>query len=226
MGRRLNLTEVQLRRIVCEASYWEADPPSHLGRFAFAPQREEQGIPPEENLPVEDRILHDLQQYIKTSGRDPSPEAVDALLRILESGEYPDVFLRPDRDDALYRGMRLGEEAMGRLAAAMGMDIDDLEEGGEYPVSFAFKPLPGRVATSWSLSRESAEEFTDAPAGRKSPEREFGVLLGAWAGDNPGRLLDLDVLYGVTGMRAYRPEREVMAFGDVKVSGVTIVYIA
>ena len=224
MGRRLNLTEVQLRRIVREASYWEADPPSHLGRFAFAPQREEQGIPPEENLPVEDRILHDLQQYIKTSGRDPSPEAVDALLRILESGEYPDVFLRPDRDDALYRGMSLGEEAMGRLAAAMGMDIDDLEEGGEYPVSFAFKPLPGRVATSWSLSRESAEEFTDNTD--YSSDLVYGVLLGARAGDNPGRLLDLDVLYGVTGMRAYRPEREVMAFGDVKVSGVTIVYIA
>jgi hypothetical protein len=209
---------------VREASYWEADPPSHLGRFAFAPQREEQGIPPEENLPVEDRILHDLQQYIKTSGRDPSPEAVDALLRILESGEYPDVFLRPDRDDALYRGMSLGEEAMGRLAAAMGMDIDDLEEGGEYPVSFAFKPLPGRVATSWSLSRESAEEFTDNTD--YSSDLVYGVLLGARAGDNPGRLLDLDVLYGVTGMRAYRPEREVMAFGDVKVSGVTIVYIA
>jgi hypothetical protein len=208
--------------MVRESSYWEADPPSHLGRFAFAPQRAGQGVPPEENLPVEDRILKDLKQYIFSSGRDLS-QAVDTLLRILESGEYPDVFIRPDRDAALYRGMSLGDEAMGRLASAIGMDIEDLEEGGEYPVSFTFKPLPGRVATSWSLSREAAEEFTDNTD--DSSDRVFGILLGAWAGDNPGRLLDLDELYGITDMKTFRPEQEVVGFGDIRVSGITVVYI-
>lgn len=221
------MSRSQLRRILREAEYWEADPPSHLGRFAFAPQRSKEGVPHESNLPVESRLLRGIRDYIISAERSISPDALDALLDVLRSKEYPDVFLQPTPDTMVFRGMHLGDEAMGQLARAMGMDPEDEgygTPGVKYPVSFTFKPLTGRIATSWSRSMESAEEFTDNTD--YSSDRVFGVVLSARAGDNPGKLLDLERIYKIADRMDFSPEREVMGFGDIRVSGLTIVYIA
>lgn len=232
-SRRLMMTKAQLQRLIAEAGsvyaprgtskYYSADPPSHLGRIAFAPQRSHRGVPAEVNLPVEDKLLRDLRQYITYSGSDLDGDAVGLLRKIIAKDEYSDVIVEPSSDAILYRGLVLPETAADKLASSMGLELSDLEEGERYDAGFVFHPWEGIAATSWTASERVARSFASRPQyGRRPGERTYAVVLEARAADNKDRFLDLSVLYEVTGLQAYDHEQEVMGFGDIRVSGVFV----
>lgn len=228
--RRLILSGNQLRRIVGKLAeeVYVAYPPSVLGRIAFSPQRQqwEEDVPPEDNLPIEDKLLKDLRAYINSPADSLDAEAVSTIRKILDRHEYHDVIEQPPFNDYVYRGMDLDATAMQELCWDAGLDINRLEEGGEYKVRFDFKPRPGKPATSWTTNENIARDFARRPSrDREWNVKWYGVVLEARVGDSPNSFLSLDRLYRLASAANYRHEAEVLGLGQIWVRRIKVVKI-
>lgn len=227
--RRTIVTERQLRRIVrtLVEKVYIAQPPSVLGRVAFAPQRSwEDGVPPEDNLPVEDKLLEELQDYIWLSGGNLDDEAVEVLRRVMSRDEYGDVIIEPPPGATIYRGLALSEAAMEELCEEAGLDIGEMAASTNHRAAFEFSPKPGIETTSWTTDRNVALDFARNPNHmRHSKKKTYNVVLVARAGDNPDRFLDLRRIYHVAKSARYDHEAEVIGFGRIRVSEVQVVGI-
>lgn len=203
--------------------YYEADPPSILGKIAFAPQRKGDGVPPEDNLDLENSMIKDFNEYINTSGRDLDSKTLKALQYIISKNEYDDVVMEPEPSDQLHRGMVLPTEAMEKLAERAGLDMDEIRAGSKYEVDFVFQPRPGIMATSWSFDPKVAAGFSRRPASSKG--KFYSIILNARASNNPNKFVDINPLYDVVKAEHMSGEKEAIGLGDIKVSFFEIVNI-
>lgn len=204
--------------------YYEADPPSSLGRIAFAPQRKNRGIPHEDNLPAEQKLVDDLREYINQAGKDLSDDSVKILLDILKNDTYSDVILEPSPSSLLYRGILVSEKLMEKICEDAGIDINDIGRGAEYRVDYVFQPKKGFTATSWTSYEKIAEDFTINPSlAYDIGGNVYGIVMTAKASDNPDKFLDLQKLYDISNTSNYAREEETVAFGDIKINKISIV---
>jgi hypothetical protein len=203
--------------------YYEADPPSILGKIAFAPQRSGDGVPSEDNLDLENSMIKDFNEYINTSGRDLDAKTLKALQHIISKNEYDDVVMEPEPGDQLYRGMVLPSEAMEKLADRAGLDMEEIRNGGKYEVNFTFQPRSGIMATSWSFDPKVAAGFSRRPASSKG--KFYSIILTAQASKNPNKFVDINPLYDVVKAEHMSGEKEAIGLGDIAVSSFIVVNI-
>ena len=229
--RRITINESQLHGLIRKLAeeVYVADPPSVLGRVAFSPQRQRWGeeVPNEDNVPVEDKILKDLGTYISAAGRSLDGEMVTMLRKILNNHEYRDVIAPPRANTYVYRGIELTVQGMQELCWDAGLNINYLQAGESYRVSFDFKPRAGKLTTSWTTDENIAKEFAVKHSGIWARnEKTYNVILVALAGDSPSRFLDLDRFYRLANnVEGYRREAEVLAFGQIWVRRIIVLDI-
>ena len=197
------MKNVEIFQRVYERILREAD----LGDIEFSPNRTDGVSNDEPNTPEEEELYNDLKYWvIAERASDTLPDTVKTLL---DDPKYNHFFIPPRSDETMYRGVGLTaselQDLIGRPPGAKGT------ANGKFKIDL-IKPV-----ASWTRNYNVAEYF----AGAGAVHGRYCVVLTARAGDNPGQLLDLEVIVKkIDRLASWAYEEEILALGEVTAIGV------
>lgn len=188
--------------------YGEAPKKAPLGMIAFAGER--RGVPYEVDTQREEELFHNLQSYISGDhGQRLSNKDINDIKKFIDAGWYQQTFLLP-KYPVIYRGMAVSKEW---LVKALGMKkSSEVLKRGTKQASFTFSPKLN--ASSWTSSVNVANDFA---FDNQTMNRNYIVTLYARTQTNNGNLLDCKGLYDLRRLQIFSKEKEVIAFGKIKV---------
>ena len=183
---------------------------------------------------IEEELYRQLHNHF--GARAPlSPEAVDAIKKILQSDSYPNIFKRCE-NGTVYRGMKLSLSWIEKYAPEALRNLPDKVDIVDWqppidinPITYTSQGKFGNVS-SWTYSVKEAKEFTKRWSYKWSTGRipvilhsscdsgyfmytnEFGKYKG-------GRYKDD---FGIKSLNPNAHEREVLLFGDCIVSSIQV----
>ena len=218
-----------------------------MGKYAFPgnrmfgedwPEHWPKNAGEEPNTPTESMVFVGLRDFLDKHGVLSTPVA-KAIIGFIRDGKYPEALQIYDKTPTLFRGMNVTEEWL-RKRNPLAADIVDRvasewsrERKGGYklvptePFTFVRKggapPFLGKgpltaegEGSSWTNDLTTARRF--ALAGWS--QGEGGVILDASTADN--MFLDIQPLRAYGDIVTYREENEVIALGEVTVSGIRV----
>lgn len=179
-----------------------------LGQIAFADERK--GAPWEPDTKEEARLAAALSRHV-LDNVPLSPGDAEAIRGFLKKGWYGEVFKEPEVD-TVYRGMSV---PLAWLKKATGMTTAEIRgsKSGRGTVEARMKYTPRKGASSWSTSKTTARDFSV-----RGGVAEYGIVMHAAAGDNPGRfVIGKGGLYRVEPLDDYASEKEAVGLGTIRV---------
>ena len=204
----------------------EAPDDAILGNYAFATSRE--GVPPEVNTKVEDKLEKELTTHF-VNNMHMSAKSGQALKTSLENDWYEKILSEPKRA-TVYRGIKVSEAWMIKnigkdwyeqfaktsFKAPTGHDTQ-----GRLKTDMVLRPKTGDASsavTSWTNNFNLAAYF----AFKANPGMEGGgVILCAAIKDNPNQFIDAAKgLYSIDGNDEFAHEEEVLGIGSIKISHI------
>ena len=222
---RIKISESNLRRAVGKLLNEITiddfpNPPArkpHLGRIAFADQRED--LPPniEPNTEFERMLFSSIENAVMANGA-LSDEEISAIRSFIRSNHYSDVFSLTTAP-VLYRGLFMDRQLAQEYLALSDEDMP--EPGSGVRTVKASKRIKSinfeerGPISSWADSYEPALWFATQPNLDLEPD-SYGVVLKARLSDNKNLFLDLHKLIKQF-FKGFAHQREHLAFGDVKI---------
>ena len=204
----------------------EAPDDAILGNYAFANSRE--GVPPEVNTKVEDKLEKELTTHF-VNNMHMSAKSGQALKTSLENDWYEKILAEP-KQATVYRGIKVSEAWMIKnigkdwyeqfaktsFKAPTGHDTQ-----GRLKTDMVLRPKTGDASsavTSWTNNFNLAAYF----AFKANPGMEGGgVILCAAIKDNPNQFIDAAKgLYSIDGNDEFAHEEEVLGIGSIKISHI------
>ena len=204
----MSLYESVLKRLLKEAQL-------DLGDVQFSPNRTDGALRSEPNTPDEERIFRALKGWVSSATVDPND--INDIKNLMSSPKYGKFFKEPPRDAEVYRGIKVTQEV---IAGWSGMPVDVLKDEDDADANFTInlKDSSGGFA-SWTHDLSVAEDFAWG-SGKATKRGNYGVVLVASVGVNPGTFLDFhDMRTKLSGFPVSSTwEQEVLALGPVRVS--------
>ena len=209
-----------------------------MGKYAFPanrmfgedwPEHWPKDAGEEPDTPTERMIFAGLRNFLKDHGVLSTPVAT-AIIGFIRDGKYPEALQIYDRTPTLFRGMNVTEPWLRERNSLAADIVDEVEMSwvpgrkGDYklvptePFTFVRKgeQRAEGEGSSWTYEMRVARRF--ALAGW-SNERG-GVILEANTADN--MFLDTQPLRAYGDIVTFREENEVIALGEVTVSGIWV----
>jgi hypothetical protein len=184
----------------------EAPDTAPLQKYAFADQRPD--VPDEPNTSDEEQLFADLKRHFNDNV-PVDKKSSQEIKGFLNNDMYGTVFHAPDVK-MVYRGMAVDEKWL-----KSALNVDQIEDKGERQATFTFTPREHEGASSWTLSKDVADDFA------QDSSMPYSVILAANISDNPDKFVTgPDGLYDVNGLNNFTTEQEVISLGDVKVAGI------
>ena len=209
-----------------------------MGKYAFPanrmfgsdwPEHWPKDAGEEPNTPIESMVVAGLRSFLDNHGVLSTPVA-KAIIGFIRDGKYPEALQIYDKTPTLFRGMNVTEPWLRErnpLAADIvdeaAMEWTSTRKGGyklvpTEPFTFIRK---GELraegeGSSWTYEMRIARRF--ALPGWSN--EEGGVILEASTADN--MFLDTQPLRAYGDIVTFREENEVIALGEVTVSGIWV----
>lgn len=189
----------------------EAPAGSPFGRWAWAKFRE--GIPEEEDNPLETFIYQSIQGHFADKRIGIPYQVTEFLVKLMESGLYKPV-LHPPPYSTLYRGMKFRSKQ--DLADFLGVAKEEISKDGaiNFEERRTFKPTNGN-STSWTYRKYITEDFSTVGS------RGWAATLMADVEENANHFLaGPGGLYDVEGLSNYHLEKETVGLEPILVRRV------
>ena len=206
----------------------EAPDDAILGNYAFANSRE--GVPPEVNTKVEDKLEKELTTHF-VNNTHMSGKSGEALKTSLENDWYEKILAEPTQTN-VYRGLRVYEEWM---IENIGEDWREQfrtipyatvkgrkAKGQQLKINMVLHPENASAlsaVTSWTTNIGQAYDF----ANFNSLREHLGVICCAAIKDNPNQFIDASKgLYDIPEFGKWPEEKEILGIGSITISHIIL----
>ena len=226
----MNLLRKYIRTLLTEGE--------DMGKYAFPgnrmfgedwPEHWPKDAGEEPNTPIESMVFAGLRNFLDKHGILSTPVA-KAIIGFIRDGKYPEALQIYDRTPMLFRGMNVTEPWLRERNPQAADIVDRVASEWTSTRKGGYKLVPTEPFTfvrkgelraegegsSWTYEMRIARRF--ALPGWSN--EEGGIILDASSADN--MFLDTQPLRAYGDIVTFREENEVIALGEVTVSGIRV----